>query len=350
MKSYSGENLPATHARPTFSEAWFHQNYGLSFGEKYYLDPIARTEQDREAARLLYDRFGEAGLGERDPRPRPNLEICGHRLISALFGCEMAYQDDQAPSCRHLSVTSASEIAAIPRPDLATNRWAHEFRRQGEILLDRYSTVDALINHGGPINAASSILGSEALLYLSDAPEVMTEFLELIADVCVESYDRLTVAFNPEKGAAREMFIGNCPVIMMSPKTYNQAVFPADQRLRQQVQRFGLHHCGVMDRYLETYKCLEPIEYLEVGWGTNLAAARQAFPNAVFDVMINIYDLQNMTQPAIRETVANMAQQAQPASLVRDFFLADIGPDVPDTKVLEFVEAVDLAMSQGARV
>lgn len=350
LKSYTGQNLPATHARPTFSEAWFHQNYGLTFGEKYYLDPVSRTEQDRESLRLLYDRFGQAGIGEKDPKPRPNLEICGHRLISALFGCEIAYQDDQAPSVRHRSVSSEGDIAAIPRPDLATNRWAQEFQRQGAILLDRYHTVDSSINHGGPINAASSILGSNALLYLSDAPAAMTEFLKLIADVCVESYDRLTVPFSPEMGAAREMFIGNCPVIMMSPQTYHQAVLPADQRLRSQVQRFGLHHCGVMDRYLEDYKCLEPIEYIEVGWGTDLAAARRAFPNATFDLMINIYDLQNMPLFTIRETVANMLEQAQPASLVRDFFVADIGPDVPDTRVLEFIEAVNLAMANYSSV
>jgi hypothetical protein len=135
---------------------------------------------------------------------------------------------------------------------------------------------------------------------------------------------------------------------MMRPQMYREAVLPADQRLRRQVQRFGLHHCGVMDRYLETYKCLEPIEYLEVGWGTDLAAARQAFPTVIFDLMINIYDLQSMPQSVIREKVANMLEQAQPMALVRDFFVADIGPDVPDAKVLEFIEAVDLAVARYA--
>ncbi len=44
LKTYSGENLPRTHARPTFAEAWFQQRYGLDFGERYYRDPIFRTE------------------------------------------------------------------------------------------------------------------------------------------------------------------------------------------------------------------------------------------------------------------------------------------------------------------
>jgi hypothetical protein len=346
LKYYSGQNLPKTHARPTFSEAWFHKNYGLIFDESYYFDPIARTEQDREAARLLYDRFGHAGIGEKNPKPRPNVEICGHRLISTLFGCEVVYQPDQAPSCRHLSANSAGDIAAIPRPDLRTNRWAHEFRKQAKILFDRYQTIDSTINHGGPINAASTILGSEALLYLSDVPAVMTEFLTLIAEVCVETYDCLTVPFSHATSSAREMFIGNCPVVMISPRMYREAVLPADQRFRRQIQRFGLHHCGVMDRYLEDYRSLEPIDYVEVGWGTDLAAARRAFPHSIFDLMINIYDLQNMPRSVMQQKIAGMVTDARPASLIRDFFVADIGPDVSDTKVLEFIEAVDLAFAQ----
>jgi hypothetical protein len=61
MEWYAGENLPKSYARPTFSEAWFHTNYGMTFGEKYCSGPIFRTEQDREARRLLCEHFGQAG-------------------------------------------------------------------------------------------------------------------------------------------------------------------------------------------------------------------------------------------------------------------------------------------------
>ena len=184
MKWYAGENLPGTHALPTFSEAWFHSRFGLTFGAQYCSDPIFRTEQDMEARRLLYGHFGEAGIGEKNPKPRPHLEVCGHRFLPGLFGCEIVFQDDQAPTCHHLPVASAAEISAIPRPDLAANRWAQEFRRQGAILLERYGAVDADINFGGPLNGAVTILGNEGLAYLSESPEIMTGFLSMLADVC----------------------------------------------------------------------------------------------------------------------------------------------------------------------
>jgi hypothetical protein len=65
MKWPSGENLPRTHAKPTFSEAWFYSRYGLEFG--YGSD----TEAVREAfpttvLDLLVGVSSIAAMGERE--------------------------------------------------------------------------------------------------------------------------------------------------------------------------------------------------------------------------------------------------------------------------------------------
>ncbi len=341
MKWYSGENLPVTHARPTFSEAWFHKHYGLQFGERYSTDPIFRAEQHQEALRLVHERFGALGLGKEDPKPQPHLEICGHRFLPALLGCEVFYQPDQPPAVHHLPVKSAQELAAVPKPDLATNRWAREFRRQAEALLARYGCVDATINHGGPLNVAANALGTDAFLYLAEPTEEFQGFLRMLAELCVETYDQLTLPFNPHLDPGRELFIGNCPVVMIDPETYRKEVFPADSYLRGRVKKFGLHHCGAMDRYLTDYQRLGPCEYIEVGWGSTLTSVRQAFPSTTLDLMINIPAVQAMPQDRLTETLREMVAQAAPRALIRDIFMADVGPDVPDATVARFVEAVN---------
>jgi hypothetical protein len=101
-----------------------------------------------------------------------------------------------------------------------------------------------------------------------------------------------------------------------------------------------------MDLYLEAYQSLEPIDYIEVGWGSNVEAVRRAFPETKLDLMINIYDLQNMSLLTMRNQLASMLRQADPRSQVRDVWLADIGTEVPDETVLNFVEAVDRAFNQ----
>ena len=263
--------------------------------------------------------------------------------MSALLGCEVVYQDDQAPTCRHLPITSEADIGAIPKPDLGANRWAQEFLQQGAALLGRYGSTDAAINHGGPINVASTVLGTDALLYLSESRAVMSRFLNKIADLCVESYDRLTVACDSKAEAGREMFIGNCPVMMISPQTYREAILPSDLRLRKQVEKFGLHHCGPMDRYVEDYKKLQPFEFVEVGWGSNVAAVRQAFPDANLDLMINVLRPSKHVALDTTRSRRQHVSAGRPVSLILDIWVADIGPEVSDEKVLDFVEAVNIA-------
>ena len=212
--------------------------------------------------------------------------------------------------------------------------------------MGKYGCTDAAINYGGPLNGAVAILGNEGLLYLSESPEAMTAFLKTIADVCVEAHDTLTAAFDPKEGGNRQLFIGNCPVMMISRATYKQVVLPADLHYRKQIQNFGLHHCGQMDKYLDAYQNLQPVEFIEVGWGSNVAAVRQAFPESRLDLMINIYDLQNMSQQAMRELMVKMVRESGSLASLRDVWVADIGPEVPDETILNFVEAVDLAVAQ----
>ncbi len=347
MKWYSGENLPATHARPTFSEAWFYKRYGLEFGERYFLDPIVRTEQDREARRLLHETFGTLGLGQKDPRPQPHLEICGHRFLPALLGCEICFQPDQPPAVKHLPGASAREIVAITKPDLETDRWAREFRRQASTLIDRYGFVDATINHGGPLNVAANVLGLETFLHLAEPSEPFRRFLRIIAELCLETYDQLTLKFNPHLVRERELFLGNCPVMMLDPATYRTQVLPADAYVRGHVKKFGLHHCGPMDRYLDDYRALGPCEYIEVGWGSTVAKVRQAFPTTTLDLMMNIPDVQAMTPGQLQDSLREMVSQGEPRAVIRDIFLADIGPDAPDSTVENFVTAVDAAFGSG---
>jgi hypothetical protein len=101
-----------------------------------------------------------------------------------------------------------------------------------------------------------------------------------------------------------------------------------------------------MDKYLDAYQELQPVSFIEVGWGSNVAAVHHAFPDSKLDLMINVYDLQNMSRQATRELMVKMVREAGSLASLRDVWVADIGPELPDETVLNFVEAVDLAVAQ----
>lgn len=236
----------------------------------------------------------------------------------------------------------------IERPDFDANRWAEEFRHQGRVLVERYGSVDAEINYGGPANVASNVLGTEAFVLLADPTPEFRSFLRMIAEVCIEAYDVLTVPFSSDPIPGRRMFLGNCPVGMLSPKTYRDEVLPHDQYIRSQVRHLGLHHCGIMDSYLADYASLEPLEYIEVGWGSDARAVRGVFPDVVVDLQIAMPAVQRMSPEELREELTELVRNAKPASLIRDIWMEDIGPEVPDDVVVNFVESVDAAMSTAA--
>ena len=83
----------------SFAPAWWYHYYGMSFGRDYWQDSIARTERDRDQRRLLDERFGSVGLGERDPQPRPVAgEAYGHRFMYALWGCDIEFIPTEYPA------------------------------------------------------------------------------------------------------------------------------------------------------------------------------------------------------------------------------------------------------------
>ncbi|HSV75310.1 MAG TPA: hypothetical protein VLH79_16260 [Chthonomonadales bacterium] len=332
----------------TFSPAWHHARFGMRFGERYHRDPIHRTEQDREAARLLWDTFGDAGLGEADPPPRPHLAIAGRRFLPALFGCEIVFLEDQAPANRHLPIADPERLPALPRPDLQTNPWAVEYRRQARVLLDRWGAVDAAIDHGGPLHVVSSVFGAAAYLGLADDRREVLDALRLAAETAVETYDRLMRPLNPWLPADRDLWLGNCSVPMVSPRSYARQVLPADLIVRRAAARLSLQHCGVIDRYLEAYRTLEPLERLHLGWNSDIAAARRTFPATPMDLLMSAYDVYGMDEQGLRDTAALMAEAAAPLCLVGGVWMADVGPDVPDDTVRAFVRVVNEELARAS--
>ena len=83
MKWYSGQNLPKTHAKPTFSESWFHSRYGLTFGERYCSDPLFAPSRIRRPGGCFTTALGRPAWERRTPSPSPTWRFAG----TAFSGC-----------------------------------------------------------------------------------------------------------------------------------------------------------------------------------------------------------------------------------------------------------------------
>jgi len=82
-----------------FYPDWFNKHYGISFGKEYYFDPEARVEARMAIDKRLYERFGDVGLGDPDPDPKPLITF-GMVMLPSIFGCEIIYKR-RCPSLGH---------------------------------------------------------------------------------------------------------------------------------------------------------------------------------------------------------------------------------------------------------
>ena len=119
-------NQPRDKIQPVqlyFSPTWYHFKYGVDYSEPTWRDPIARVERYRELDRLLFDRFGDIGMGSKDPAPAPScVNAYGHYIAAALFGCHVTFlpRARRRESCLWRTAPSKA-MRDLKVPDLQTN-------------------------------------------------------------------------------------------------------------------------------------------------------------------------------------------------------------------------------------
>jgi hypothetical protein len=300
-----------------FSAAWWQARYGDTAG--------------RDRRRLLFERFGDLGLGEENPQPAQPVVggEYGHRFMSALWGCEIVHLADHAPAARPLP-DARGRMENLEVPDLDSSPVIQRLVADARALKERHGVCRAEITFGGPLNNAVSVFGDEILLILASEPDLARHVLGKMGEAIVAVHDRVVCLINGEDPAAARAAnwsIGNCPVGMISPETYRQVVLPADLWFRgQSTGQFCLHHCGVFDRYVEVYKPLKPA-FLDLGPGSDLRLARQAYPQAAIFAYIEVGALARMNRAQIDGFVQRAMEDAAP---VAELKVADAGPELTD--------------------
>ena len=317
----------------TFAPCWWHEQYGMDFSESYWLDPVARAERSMEQKKLLYGRFGDVGLGEKEPAPKAGIDAYGDRFMAALWGCQITYQADQAPAAIVLP-DAREKMENLRMPDIYESPVVKRAFAEASVLKERYGNCDGSINFGGPLNNAVSVFGEDILAACVAEPRLARDVLQIMAETILTVHDNVTCRINGvEVSEGRESGgIGNCPVCMISPETYREVILPVDGWLRKQFRSFFLHHCGVFHPYAEAYKPLMP-DLLDIGGGTDLCAARKTYPETEMSLEIRASHLIGNSREEIDRMVAKMVRDARPSELIAYMWVADAGPELTDETV-----------------
>jgi hypothetical protein len=278
-----------------FNPNWWYRNYSIPFDKSFYLDKAARIENDRLMRRALYERFG---FGEENPQPRPVIGssfVAGGFVIPALLGLEIGFSESAAPWPVRGNLTY-EEIRRLEVPDILSTWPMNRIAADIEELRSEFGYVVGDLNTDGVLNTAIHLRGESLLTDFYDEPEVLRHLFDVISRTVVEvaefireatgtcsvSVNRSIINFNPTA------FVhANCALQMISHRLYCSQLLPWELYLAQRLSPYGIHHCGSnLELFSQSYSQL-PVVFLDVGWGSDVAACRAAFPDAVLNLRLS---------------------------------------------------------------
>ena len=272
----------------TFHPSWWNRHAGIEFDEKFFFDPVYRMDADVKMRRKLFEYFGQYGIGEENPQPRPilfsDLLACGF-LYSQLLGCEVEFSKADAPRVVPANFTE-EDVRALKCPDLDSHPLWQKVQSQIDFFMKEFGTVESAINLMGIQNIALDLRGEELFIDYYDEPEMAGQFLSLITDLSIDIGRRL-YAVSPVvsggvtsiiKQVAPSVYLtSNCSVTMLSDAQYREHLLPHDIRLAKAFPCFGIHHCGSnTENNIGGYLEVPSLRFLEIGAGSDLEKVAKA--------------------------------------------------------------------------
>ena len=341
-----------------FNPNWWYQTAAISFDESFYMEPIRRIKHDQTMRRILYQRFGEIGLGEPDPQPRPvigSLYVAGGFVIPALLGSEIIFQPDAAPQPKPQNMTD-HQIDSLEKPDFH-NQWPLKVLiDQMDVLEAEYGYLVGDLNTDGLLNAAYHLYGQQLFVDFYTEPQRVKTLLDMIGQLIVDiaeyirsrtgsasiSVNRMAARFDP-----RLFLHANCSVQMISPDSYSKVHLPVEQKMAARIQPFGIHHCGDNLHKMASFYAELPLVFVDVGWGSDMELCRKALPDAFLNLRLNPV---RMLTCSPEEIAADTDQLLKSAAPLENVGVCCINMDygTPDENIFAMAEVVERYRRYGA--
>ncbi len=341
-----------------FNPNWWRRTAGISFEKPFYLDAKTRTQNDVTMRRVLYERFGELGMGKADPKPRPiigSLHVAGGFVIPALLGAEILFSPDAAPQPRPVGLSSA-QVETLEKPDFRNTWPMKQLIADMDALQPIHGGLVGDINTDGLLNAAYHLYGENLFIEFYRAPERVRRLLDVIGELIVDvaSYVQgrtgscsISVNRMVERVDPRMFLHANCSVQMISPDSYRALHLPVEQRMAERIQPFGIHHCGDNAHKIAPLYAELPVCYVEVGWGSDVALCRQALPNAFLNLRLSPVRMLQSTPHEIAEDTENLLLGAGPLEQV-GVCCINMDYGTPDDNILAMFEVLQRYRKYGA--
>jgi hypothetical protein len=331
---------PATGTEPPlrveagFTPNWYRKKLDIDFGEKWHNDPAYRKETVIAMRKELKRRFAGFSIGVMSDEPDLLTGTYGANMISAIYGVPVVFSSDNWPSSARFELDD-HEMKILEPPGLDSNPFFQNFLEQIEWIRKDQGKVAGFINWQGVLNNAHRLRGQQIFTDMYEKPELLMHLMGCVCTTMIEAARQLQQRQMAGDFEYHFFTVSNCLVNMISPEHYRDFVLPFDKKISSSFNSIGIHNCAWnADPYMEYYAGIPGIGYIDMGIDSDLAKARNLFPDARRAIMYTPMDLNTKSLTRIREDLARIAVSFSPCDIV----LADIDVGVADEKVIKFLE------------
>jgi uroporphyrinogen-III decarboxylase len=302
-----------------FYPDWFHKNYGISFDKKYYFDPETRIEARMAMDKALYERFGDVGLGEANPKPKPII-TAGMITLPAIFGCEIVFEEEALPWAMPMNL-SEEQVMKLKVPDILNTWPMTEWIKQIDYLKGKYGKVIGDINTTGVQNLALKIRGDQLYIDYFENPDMCHHLLRICTECMKQLFEfnyRTTgtgsIDVTPMSDPKLAM-LPNCTEEQISNNTYEEFLLGYDNEIADAFQSVGLgvHHCGSVNEVLSGYAKLHHLKFVEIGFGSDVKRCREMLgPQVAVNARISPVLMKNGTPEEVAAEVRKLIDEGHP--------------------------------------
>ena len=299
--------------------SWWHRHEGVTFDEDFFFHPARRVEAERKMEQVLYERWGRYGLGSDHGRDLPQIgpvHLAAGYLTSEMFGCPVQYSEDAPPQVIPANIDSLEISRDAPFESPA-------FKRCEKLLEDlkaKFGRLCGDIGWGGVLNTALDLRGQEFFLDLLDKPDEAARFSADIAAVIEQFTQRvrqatgttsISVNRNVRHMPAAVHLHSECSNVMISTDMYDEFFLPVDVQWSRKYRPYGIHHCGEdPHRFAASYAKVPHLDFLDVGWGGDVAELRRHLPNTFLNTRLSPVGIVKQTPDEIRATVRRLVHES----------------------------------------
>lgn len=322
------------------SQHWYHHRYGIDFSEETWLEPLKRVEMYADMAKAAYKAYG---WGSSNPPPFCSIDAYGHRITSVMFGCKPVYHRDQAPAVAPLPATAESLLALEPL-EVELNPVVEKAKSDKCIYEAKYGKgcVSGGFVNASPLNGCVSTWGEAFIAAAYEAPEAAQHAMRIFGKMSGDMYTYLSHEIDPDHFPLPRIHesdgLGNCPALMFSPELYHRVFVPIDLETRREVKYFGIHHCGVIDRYLDVYGELSPTSF-DIGGNSDYKLLRRKYPEITVSLMINGPIAESMKAEDVDTFIYDMVRDAGPVDKISFIYVTDVAAGVNDEVIRRIATA-----------